>query len=185
MWLLSHPRALVYAEAREEAARVIEKTGLLEDQPYECRFPSAHQWDDQFVTCTVSLTYSYESTILIDQSEQNTFPKTGAGEASLVVETEGQVTLNLSLHCSPYPRHRCPWSTRKEPLPPEGLSSDNKASSTSALLRTHPFEVSAAHPRHILPTPSHLKPIPSTREGFPITPFHITVTTWAYGREHA
>ncbi len=39
------------------------------------------------------VTYSYESTIRLDQSEQNAFPQTAAGEASSVVETEGQVTL--------------------------------------------------------------------------------------------
>ncbi len=76
-----------------EAARVIEETRLLEDQPYECLSPLEHQWDDQFAMCSVPVTYSYESTILIDHLEQNAFPQTAAGEASSTVETEGQVTL--------------------------------------------------------------------------------------------
>ncbi len=90
----------MYAEAQEEAARVIEETGLLENQSYECLSPSEYQWDDQFAMCSVSVAYSYESTILIDQSEQNAFPQTAVGEASSVVEAEGQVTLT-SPHCSP------------------------------------------------------------------------------------
>ncbi len=65
--VMSHPRALAYAKAREESTRVIEVTGPLEDQPYECLSPSKHQWDDQFATCSVSVTYSHENSILIDQ----------------------------------------------------------------------------------------------------------------------
>ncbi len=61
--VISHPRAHVYAEAQYEATRMKEETWLLEIQPYECLSPSEYQWGDQFATCTVSVTYSYESTI--------------------------------------------------------------------------------------------------------------------------
>ncbi len=40
--VMSHPRALVYVEAREEVALVIEETGLLEDQSYKSLPPSEH-----------------------------------------------------------------------------------------------------------------------------------------------
>ncbi len=34
--------------------------GLLEELPYEFPFPPDHHSDDQFATCSVSITYSYE-----------------------------------------------------------------------------------------------------------------------------
>ncbi len=174
--IMAHPRTLVYAEAQEEAARMIEETGLLENQPYECLSPSDCQWDDQFATCSVSVTYSYEKTILIDQSEQNAFPQTAAGEASSVVETKGQVTLTSPSIVPPNrdtgvlgPAERS-HSLQKNILPitkPPPLVhfyEDNDV--------LNPFEGSAAYPRHILLTPSPLKPIPSTRECISITTSH-------------
>ncbi len=173
---MPYPQALVYAEAREESTRVMEETGPIENQPYECLSPSEHQWDDQFATCSISVTYSYESTILIDQSEQNAFPQTAAGEASSVVETESQLTLTSPSIVPPNrdtdvrgPAERN-HSLQKNILPTtKGPPLVHFYEDKDAL---NPFEGSAAHPRHILLTPSPLKLIPSKREYFSITPSH-------------
>ncbi len=71
---------------------VTEETRMLEDPSYECLPSSVHQCDDQFAMCSVSVTHSYESTIVIDLSEQTALAQTAAGEASVVHVTERQVT---------------------------------------------------------------------------------------------
>ncbi len=74
----------------------------MEKPPYECLSPSTHQCDDQVATCSVSVTYSYESTNAIDLSEQNAFAQAVTGEASVVDETERQVTLKSPSMVRPY-----------------------------------------------------------------------------------
>ncbi len=51
---------------------------------------------DQFATCSVSITYSYEGTAIIDPSKKNNFPPTATGEGSSV-GTEFQVTPTSSI----------------------------------------------------------------------------------------
>ncbi len=89
-------RAIVHAETQHEAALITEKTGLLEELPNECPSPSDHHSDDQFATCSVSITYSYEGTAIIDPSRKNNFPPTATGEES-PIETEFQVTPTSSI----------------------------------------------------------------------------------------
>ncbi len=90
---MENPRAIVHAVTQLEVALMMEETGLLEELPYECPSPSDHNSDDQFTTCSVSITYSYEGTAIIDPSKKkDDFPPTATEEGSPVVETEGQVT---------------------------------------------------------------------------------------------
>ncbi len=139
-----------------------EETGLLEELPYECPSPSDHHSDDQFATCSVSITYSYEGTAIIDPSKKNNFPPTATGEGS-PVETEFQVTPTSSI----VPPNRC-----MNVLGPAEKSDhlQNYVHPTSKPSpKVHPYgdidalnplEGDAVHPRHIQPTPSHQKPIP-------------------------
>ncbi len=89
---MEKPQALVHAETQHEVALVAEETGLQDEPPNECLSPSVHHCDDQFATYSVPVTYSYESTIVIDPSEQNAFPQTAAEEPSVVDESEMQAT---------------------------------------------------------------------------------------------
>ncbi len=50
--VMEKPRVLVHAAAQHDVALVTEEKGLLEEPPYEWLFPSEHQCDDQFATCT-------------------------------------------------------------------------------------------------------------------------------------
>ncbi len=61
---MENPRALVHAETQHEVALVTEGTGLLEETPYENLFLSEHQYDDRFAASSVSVTYSYEGTVI-------------------------------------------------------------------------------------------------------------------------
>ncbi len=64
--VVEKPRALVHAETQREVALVAEETGLLEEPPFECLSPSFHKCDDQFATCSIPVTYSYEIANAID-----------------------------------------------------------------------------------------------------------------------
>ncbi len=88
---MESPREIAHAETQHEMALMTEETGLLEELPYECPSPSDHHSDAQFATCSVSITYSYEGTAIIDPSKKNNFPPTATKEGSSI-ETEFQVT---------------------------------------------------------------------------------------------
>ncbi len=90
--VVEKPRALLHAKAQHEVALVAEETGLLEEPAYDCLSPWVHPCGDQFATCSVSVTYSYESTGVIDLSEQSALAETASGETSVVNETERQAT---------------------------------------------------------------------------------------------
>ncbi len=90
--VVEEPRTLVHAETQQEVSQVAEETGLLEELPYESLSPSVHQSDDQFDTCSISVTYSYEVNNTVDLSKKNATAQTAVIEASGVVETERQVT---------------------------------------------------------------------------------------------
>ncbi len=63
---MENPWALVHVETQHEVALVTEETGLLEETPYENLSLSEHQYDDQFAACFVSVTYTYEGTVIFD-----------------------------------------------------------------------------------------------------------------------
>ncbi len=63
---MENPRAIVHAETEHEVALMAGETGLLEELPYECLSASDHHRDDQFATCSVSVTCSYEGTAIIE-----------------------------------------------------------------------------------------------------------------------
>ncbi len=88
--VVEKPRALLHVETQHEVALVAEETGLLEEPLYDCLSPSVRTCGDQFATCSVSVTYSYESRDVVDLSEQNALSKTACGETSVVNETERQ-----------------------------------------------------------------------------------------------
>ncbi len=77
------------------------------------------------------MTHSYESTNVIDPSEQNAFPQTTAEEASMVDETERQAT-PTSPSTLPANRGADVLETAEKR---EQHSFDNKSSSNSAVLR--------------------------------------------------
>ncbi len=76
---MENSRAIVHAETQHEAALMTEETGLLEELPYECPSPSGQHSDTQFATCSVSITYFYEGTAIIDPSKKNNLPPTATG----------------------------------------------------------------------------------------------------------
>ncbi len=84
---MKKPREIVHAEIQHEMALMTEETGLLEELPHECPSPSDHHSGAQFATCSVSTTYSYEGTAIIDPYKKNNFPPTATAEGS-PVETE-------------------------------------------------------------------------------------------------
>ncbi len=57
---MENSRQIVHLEAPRGAALMSEETGLQEELPSECPYPSDHHNDDPFATCSVSITYSYE-----------------------------------------------------------------------------------------------------------------------------
>ncbi len=58
---MENPRALVHAETQHEVALATGETGLLEEPPYEWLSSLQRQYDYQFATCSIAVTYSYES----------------------------------------------------------------------------------------------------------------------------
>ncbi len=90
--VIEKPWALLHAETQHEVALVTEEMGLLEEPPCDCLSPSVHPCGDQFATCSVPVTYSYESTDGIDLSEQNALAQTASGETSVVNEAQRQAT---------------------------------------------------------------------------------------------
>ncbi len=146
---MENPRAIVHAETQHEMALMTEETGLLEELPYECPSPSDHHSDGHFATCSVSITYSYESTAII-------VPPTATGEGS-PAETEFQVTPTTSI----VPPNRC-MNVLGPAEKSDHLQNDvhpTTKPSYGDIDDLHPLEGDAVHPRHKQPTPSRQKPI--------------------------
>ncbi len=66
--VVEKPRVPVQAKIQHEMALVAEETGLLEETPNEWLSSSVQQCDDQFATCSVSMTYFCGSTNIIGLS---------------------------------------------------------------------------------------------------------------------
>ncbi len=93
---MENPRAIVHTGTQHKVALMTEEMGLLEELPYECPTSSDHHNEDQFATCSVYITYSYEGTAIIDPYKKNNFPPT-ATEKGSTIETEFQVTPKSSI----------------------------------------------------------------------------------------
>ncbi len=140
---MEKPRAIVYAETQHETALMMEETGLLEKLSYGCPSPSDHHSDGQFATCSVSITYSYESTAIIDPSKKkDDFPPTVPPDRCMNVLGPAEKSDRLQKDVHPITK----------PFP--------KVHPYGDIDGINPLEGDAVHPRHIQPTPSHLKPIP-------------------------
>ncbi len=159
---MENPWAIVHAVTQHEVALMMVETGLQEELPYECPSPSDHHSDDQFTTCSASITHSYESTAIIDPSKKkDDLPSTAIEEGSPGIETEGEFT-------SPSPSI-VPPNRSTDVLGPveksESLLKDNHPT-TKPSPKVHPYgdmhglnplEGDAIHPTHIRPTPLHQK----------------------------
>ncbi len=158
---MENPREIVHAETQHEMALMTEETGLLEELPYECPSPCGHPSDAQFATCSVSITYSYGGTAIIDPSKKNNFPPTATGEGS-PVETEFQVTPTSSIVLP----NRC-MNVLGPAEKSDHLQNDVHPTTSSPKVHKYgdindlnPLEGDAVHPRHIRLTLFYLKPIP-------------------------
>ncbi len=122
--------------------------GLLEEPTYES-IPIV----SQFSTCSVTATYSYERTALIDPSKKLEFPLTTTGEGSPVVETEGPAEMSDPLEMDIL------LTTKPSPI----------VHPYRAIDTLNPLEEDAVYTWHIRPTPTHQKAIlflvPSHNDG--------------------
>ncbi len=184
---MENPRAIVHAETQYKVALMTKETGLLEELPYECPSPSDHHSDDQFATCSSSITYAYEATAIIDPSKNNNFPPTVIGEGS-PVEREFQVTLTSAI-VSPNrcmnvlgPAEKC--GHLQNDVNPTTKPSP-KAYPYGDIDGLSPLEGDAVHSRHIRLTPINQTPIPfpapSRSNGCDTPPSSIPAGRWYRG----
>ncbi len=89
--VMAHPRTLVYAELREEVVLATEETTLLEEQIVDHLSLTEHQCGELFITCYVSVSCSYENTILLDPSMETVVPKTLTGEVAVAITSHSHL----------------------------------------------------------------------------------------------
>ncbi len=87
---MTHPRTLMYAEVREEVVLASEVATLLEELIAEHRFLTEHQCGEQFITCSVSVSCSYENTIILDPLMETVVPKTLTGEVAVAIPSDSK-----------------------------------------------------------------------------------------------
>ncbi len=75
----------MYAEVREEVVLATEETTLLEEPIVEHLSLTEHHCGEQFTTCSVSVSCSYENNILLDPSMETVVSKTLTGEVAVAV----------------------------------------------------------------------------------------------------
>ncbi len=133
---MENPRAIVHPETQHEAALMTEETGLLEDLPYEFPPPSDHHSDNQFATCSVSITYSYEGPAeKSDHLQNDVHPTT---KPSPKVHPYGDIDgLNPLEGDAVHPRHIQPTPSHQKPIPLPAPSQRNSCDTPSSSTRAH------------------------------------------------
>ncbi len=79
----------MYAEVREEVVLASEVATLLEEPIAEHR--SEHQCSEQFTPCSVSVSCSYENTILFDPLMETVVPKTLTREDAVAITSDSHL----------------------------------------------------------------------------------------------
>ncbi len=110
---------------------------------YEWLSPSEHQCDEQFTACSVSVTYSYETTDITDPSEENPFLQTTAGNAPVVVDTRrsnrGMGVQDPAEKRTPHQKDFLPTTNPSAIVQPNGFVNN-----------LNPLEVSISHQGHFM-----------------------------------
>ncbi len=102
---MSHPWTLVYVELREEVVLATGEMTLLEEPIVEHLSLTEHQFGEQFTTCSVSVSCSYENTTLLDPLMGAVVPKTLTGEVAVAVTSDSHLETKVTLNFPP------PWFT--------------------------------------------------------------------------
>ncbi len=100
---MTHPRKIMYAEVREEVVLASEVATLLEELIAKHRFLTEHQCGEQFITCSISVSCSYESTIILDPLMETVVPKTLTGEVAVAITSDSHLEPKVELNSPPPP----------------------------------------------------------------------------------
>ncbi len=98
---MAHPRTLVYAEVREDVVLASEEATLLEEPRAEHRSLTEHQCCGQLTTCSVSVSCSYENTIILGPLMETVVPKTLTGEVAVAITSDSHLEPKVTLNPPP------------------------------------------------------------------------------------
>ncbi len=87
----------MHAELREEVILATEETTLLEEPIIEHLSLREHHCGEQFPACSVSVSCSYENTILLDPSMETVVPKTLTGEVAVAITSNSHLETKVTL----------------------------------------------------------------------------------------